>query len=241
MPWNSLKSFGTLYIFSIPFTVFGLIFTVLKLFSKKEKNEPLKYGTFLTLCVFLMGVFVGLLTREVNINRANIIWYPMMIFTTLGAYEICRRVKIFTILLATIYLISGCGFANSYFRNCHKFFEGFGESLHAVEEYDWDKIYVTSHLHEHYWDAQVSEILTLFHHQIDAEYLQGKTNGNSQTPYSERYSYVDLTKHPIDPNENAVYVFNELEIDRFDEVYFVVHDYGEYCAAIPRHLADGSN
>lgn len=69
--------------------------------------------------------------------------------------------------------------------------------------------------------------------------MQGKTNGESGTPYKERYNYVDLTEYPIDPSENAVYILNELEADRFDENDFEVRDYGEYCAAIPKHLITG--
>lgn len=240
-PWNSLPKFGTLYVFSIPFTIYGLFFTLHKLFSKKEKNDGVKYGAFLTLAFFAMGIAVGLITRDVNINRVNIIWYPMIIFTALGIYQVCRNVKIFTILLATIYLVSGYCFSSAYLRQCYPFFSGFRESLQAIEEYDYDKVYVTSHLHEHYWNAQVSEILTLFHHSIDAEYLQGSAvitdeNGKPLPAYKERYEYVDLTTYPLDPRENAVYILNELEADRFGKDDFEVFDYGEYCAAVPKRM-----
>lgn len=240
-PWNSLPKFGVLYLFSMPLTIYGFIFTLCKLFSKKVKDSNLKYGAFLTLAFFSMGIAVGVITRGLNVNRINIIWYSMIIFTALGIYQVCRNVKIFTILLATIYAASAIGFSTAYFKQCYPFFAGFRESLQQIEEYDYQKVYVTSHLHENYWDAQVSEILTLFHHSIDAEYLQGKAvltdeDGKPLPAYKDRYAYVDLSEYPIDPNENAVYILNELEIDRFDEDDFAVFDYGDYCAAIPKRL-----
>lgn len=208
---------------------------------KKVKDSNLKYGAFLTLAFFSMGIAVGVITRGLNVNRINIIWYSMIIFTALGIYQVCRNVKIFTILLATIYAASAIGFSTAYFKQCYPFFAGFRESLQQIEEYDYQKVYVTSHLHENYWGAQVSEILTLFHHSIDAEYLQGKAvltdeDGKPLPAYKDRYAYVDLSEYPIDPNENAVYILNELEIDRFDEDDFAVFDYGDYCAAIPKRL-----
>lgn len=240
-PWNSMEKFGTLYMFSMPFTISGMIFTFIHLFSKKEKDEALKYGAFLTLALFSMGVVVGLLTREVNINRANIIWYPMMIFTAIGIYEVCRRVKMFSILIAAIYLISACSFSYTYFTQCYPFFAGFRESLQTVESYNYHRIYVTSHLHEKYWDSQVAEILTLFHHQVDAAYLQGKleitdAQGNPLPSYKERYHYVDLSTYPVNAEEDAVYIINNLEADRFDESKFTIFNYGEYSAAIPNRM-----
>lgn len=81
-PWNAMPQFGALYLFSIPFTIYGFISTLCKFFSKKVKDEKLKYGAFLTLAFFAMGISVAVITRGLNVNRINIIWYPMIIFTS---------------------------------------------------------------------------------------------------------------------------------------------------------------
>ncbi len=243
MKWNTLPEFGTLYLFSMPFTITGFIITAKRFFfqKEKEKNAAQQYGSALILMFFAVGVEAGLLTNQVNVNRINVIFYSLIIFTALGIYEICRRVKLFTMILAAIYAISFCSFSYKYFTSCYPFFPGFGESLHMAEKYDYDTIYITSHIHADYENAQVSEILTLFHHSIDAKYLQGvksitDSKGNSLLPYHERYQYVDFSSFPIDENKNAVYIVNNEEVKLFDSELFTIHMFEKYSIVIPNKI-----
>ena len=70
--FNSIPAFGPLYHVSIPFVFVGIIVFTIQLF--REKNIE-KQTQMLALWGFLVtGIWVGLITYEVNINRVNIIF-----------------------------------------------------------------------------------------------------------------------------------------------------------------------
>ena len=112
--WNSINNFGPMYLFSILFLPLGIVF--ISLFSKYEESEK-SIGNILIIFWLLISVFVGL-SVSVNVNRINIIFYPLIIANALG---ICLLIKLFAnkIVIAgtlLIYLISFIYFSNAYFN-----------------------------------------------------------------------------------------------------------------------------
>ena len=94
--FNSIPAFGPLYHVSIPFVFAGIIVFTIQLF--REKNIE-KQTRMLALWGFLVtGIWVGLITYEVNINRVNIIFYPIIL---LCAYGIGLAVRKWNCLLYT--------------------------------------------------------------------------------------------------------------------------------------------
>lgn len=80
--YNALPAFGPLYHISIPFMAVGIVGFTRNLLQEKEigkKTRLLALWGFL-----LMGVWVGATTLEVNVNRINIIFYPLIFMCGYG-------------------------------------------------------------------------------------------------------------------------------------------------------------
>lgn len=77
LPWNDMDGFGTMYLFTVPFAILGL-FGFFK--GRGADNKWLALFTLLT------GIWVGIVTNGVNVNRINIIYYAELMFIALGIY-----------------------------------------------------------------------------------------------------------------------------------------------------------
>jgi hypothetical protein len=89
--FNTIPFFGPLYHISIPFMLLGIFVVVRSFFTEKETLLRTKH---IALIGFLLsGIWVGLITKEVNVNRINIIFYPLIIFTGIGVNSACEFTK----------------------------------------------------------------------------------------------------------------------------------------------------
>ena len=113
--WNSFEGSGTLYLFSLPISLFGII----KLVYRKEKcnsedNEYNQFGKVLLILWLIISLLCGILINAVNINRINIIWYILIIFNGIGIYEIISSVSSYkkevAIFFICIYMLSFLGY-----------------------------------------------------------------------------------------------------------------------------------
>ena len=251
-PWNNIPAFGNIYLFSVPFLLFGfgkLLSAAIKNRSGKlpgpeDGNKRIVFPIFIWLIVALIS---GIVINGANVNRINIIFYPLIILTGLGIYLCVSRVKLFGIVILLTYAIAFSGFCASYFGPNAKiigqaFYDGFGQSIEYVRDLNFDKIYITDWTQSEgsYW---VSEPLAQFYDRLDALYIQGKADAYSKRgvkllPYKERYQYTDFRSFTVDPNEKAVYIVRNEEIYRFDKTKFIIVNFKTYDAIIPNDLID---
>lgn len=263
--YNALPEFGPMYRISRPFMCLGIVVFALRflLSGKKKTDEKISRQSTLDLALLgflLMGIWVGLLTFEVNINRINIIFYPLMFFTVYGIQIViqyltkglnwllrCFVNKNITVRWVLIvgfivgYSILGVSFFNQYFRS-------FPEQIHTLfnvdflqivkeadEREDYDTLYITSNMG---WQNSVrmSEILTQYSCQIDALYYQGLTNetgGRTLRPYHERYCFVNLGETVL-LDEEALYVIHQRDIEVLaadcNDGYDIVLECGDFLA-----------
>ena len=224
--WNNIPAFGSIYLFSMPFAVLGFVYVLLRL-----KNND---GAVLLLFFFITGLWCGLCTNGVNINRINIIFYPQILFTALGIYTVFCRMDAFPLRLgvAAAYLLAFALLCSSYFgyyagQMEYCFFKDFGTAVSALQYSDAERFYITGKSQGEN-TAYVSEVLTLFYHQIDSEYYQGKTCPEGLLPYGERYTYANMEDIDIDPQEDAAYVAAENELGCFELELYDVEQFGSY-------------
>ncbi|MGN0981350.1 MAG: glycosyltransferase family 39 protein [Candidatus Limivicinus sp.] len=226
LPWNSIGQFGNLYLFSLPFALTGLVW----LWGKLKNSD----GAVLLLLFFVTGIWCGLCTNNVNINRVNIIFYPMLCFTGLGLYAVGRWVRVPFLRpgLAAGYLLAFCLFCGCYFGPYAQQIEGcfmkdFGEAVASLRDSTVEKLYITGKSQGEN-TAYVSQVLTLFYHETDAEYFQGKQEIPGLLPYRERYTFANMDRIAIDSRENAAYVAAEDELVNFDLSNYEIQQYGQY-------------
>lgn len=234
LPWNDIEGFGTMFLFSMPFFFCGIIEFI------RTKTDGAKG---IAVFAILSGVWVGLMTNSVNINRINIIYYGIMIFIVLGILFTIREIKISKWINLAVYAIAGVMLISTYFGTYAEtikgyFYYGFGDALEEAEASGADKIYVTADAQgKGYWN--VSEILTMFYDETDAEYFQGKTNENNGVellPYSERFTYESMSQSVVDnaKNEDAAFVILQSDAKYFNTDEYILTPYGNFCSAVKK-------
>ena len=157
--YNEIPGFGTMYLISWPFFIIGLYFLV--------KNRKKNTSVSLVFVWFITAVFTGLVTGNVNINRINIIFYPLIIITGAGLCLSAQRIKKLGMVLIPAYAVYFCLFTFTYFTDFarsikYTFLEDFGEALTYASSLDADKVYVTPNSQaKGRW--YVSEILAMYY------------------------------------------------------------------------------
>lgn len=235
---NTIPAFGTMYHFSILFIPFGIYRLFASLFTcwKKETdapgNLPLRTGLLLLTAWFLMGIWVGLITREVNVNRINIIHYPCILLTALGVQAAAKRfprvyrpiLAVFTLLFL---LFTGTYFTTYAAQSRTEYHEDFLEAMRTADSLPIDYLYISTDEH-----PQTMEILMQYALQTDALYYQQKTclnNGRECLLYSERYRFCYLAGDSLDWEQpRTAYLVTEQEWQQLDDTLYTIYDYGRY-------------
>jgi hypothetical protein len=243
LPWNAIPAFGPMYLFALPLIILGIVWMI------KTRREDKTIGRITIVVWLIISVLSALMINGININRINIIFYPLCILCGLGIWYLATAIRVKVVLPATalIFALAFSTFTVSYFGAHSKvlaanFYSGFGEALAAAEEEDADTIYVTNYtqFENSYY---VSEILTLFHSAIDAEYYTGEaqvysSDGHALLPYQQRYQYISFSA-PVSADKNAVYVINMAEKNLFALDVFDIDVYDGYALAIPKSFQGG--
>ena len=125
-PWNSIWPFGTIYIFSTIFTIIGIIIAI------KHRKE-IQYGYFMG--IWLIVALLLSFICEPNINRLNIIFFPIIFYTVIGIEEVAKQGKAFAISLLIIYILSFGLFLNTYFKEDANTYKTFEDNLEEPIKY----------------------------------------------------------------------------------------------------------
>lgn len=235
--WNSVNGFGTMYKCSLPFVILGAVSVLIG--ALKEKDDNKKAGCRILLCFWIFSLLTGVMINYVNVNRINIIFYIHIIFAAVGIYFVIRKWRITLYIVLEAYGILSVMFFNQYFtvwaENMETaFYADFVDALAYAKEYDCDYYSITPDTqYEGAWN--VSEIITLFVFDVDAEYYQG-TGGledNGYITYRDRFRYVNPPEDLYSAPENTVYVFRSGIQERFPRDRYSVTIFGDYAVAIP--------
>ena len=107
------------------------------------------------------------------------------------------------------------------------FYEDFAAALESVKDSDYTYYYITADTQSE-GTAQVSEILTLFWMEIDAQYYQGNTLSDDGLLYSEKYIYESMENITVDPDADAAYIVCGDDLLLFDRELYQSEQYGSY-------------
>ena len=233
LTWNAIDAFGTIYLCSVPLVFMGFVICLYKCIKEKESEKRAVYLLLViySVCAALVGVFIN----GVNVNRINIIFYANIIYMAVSIYHIVSWKKYSSAVFAVAYGVLSVLFIVNYFNSWEDqiekcFYSDFMDALYYVEEMDFDKCYITPDT-QYEGSYTVSEILTMFGLDIDAEYFQGKTNefGGKSIPYNERFIYSNPTDSKPVLDDKIVYIIRSSAYDNYDFSEWVVDDFGDYC------------
>lgn len=210
LQWNSIEPFGIIYIFSIFFTMMGILDSF-----KKDKIVQIKY--YYILNTWFISSMLLTFICEPNINRMNIIMIPIIYYTIIGIYIIMTNTKKAAIIISLIYIISFCLFLQKYFTQNFDEYGTFEADLKEVVEYvnkiDNKKIYITDKIQENYiyilfyakYDTK-DFVKTVYYEDPYVEYRRVKTFGKY---YIENIEELQL-------EENNVYVIKKEDKEQSD-------------------------
>ena len=137
LPWNQIMGIGLTYIISLPFTVYGIYCSV-----KKYKDN------IFNMLMNIWGItsFLLLFVLEPNVNRINIIFFPIIYYTIIGIYETVQQYSKLKYLFSAIYLICFVVFVVRYFTIDFSEYVVFEKDLKEMVEYaensECDNVYV---------------------------------------------------------------------------------------------------
>jgi 4-amino-4-deoxy-L-arabinose transferase-like glycosyltransferase len=251
--WNYIPDYGRMYLFSLPFIIMGLIW----LAKRRKQPDPgqiesaesraLQTGRFFLLTWLAVAAFSGLMVDNVNTNRINLIFYPVLMLAGLGLWHVlfeAAKVRKLVIAVAVLYAISFTGFTASYFGNHAKalandFCSGLTDAVKYADGLNTDVLYITadSRSRQAY---TCSEIYTMLGADIDAHYYQGKApayskDGKKLLPYQERYKYTNFMAFNFDQPAGSVYVFNMQDRDeasQFAPGTYQIRQFGNFGVAV---------
>lgn len=232
LPWNDIEGFGTMFVFSIPFMITGVV-ELRRAMSERSKG--------LVTFALLTGIWAGLLTNNVNVNRINIVYYGMMMFIVLGIVFVVREFRFARFAPIAAYTLAGIILISTYFGAYadligFHFFYGFGEAFDVAKAAGTQKIYITTDVRGE-GEYALTEIITMFHDETDAMYYQGKSNINNgvqMLPYKERFNYVNMDASVVAKGkaEDAAFVITDDDLVFFSESEYTITNFGNFCAAV---------
>lgn len=199
MPWNSMNSFfGTIYIFSAPFVLVGII-TALR---RKEKSAV----TYAFLCWLAVSVAM-MFVMSSNINRMNLIFIPLIYFTALGIYALTKK-RIVKATIGILYTVSFAAFVFSYAGAyqqdiARSFSYGFGDAVDFSETLDKNVCRVTP-------DSGSTYMLLLFYTETPPnEYLKTRVVENPDSAFENivsfgKYQITDSLPSDLDESTCAI-------------------------------------
>ncbi len=237
--YNALPDFGPMYHISTLFVPIGIGAFIYRVIKQKDRLQ--KTMDIALLFYFIVGIWTGLTTHRVNINRINIIFYALIFMTVYGMYTLCNFFRTFKLHIAGGFVIAYTVLAISFFT---QYFKEFPEDisvqfhrdlLEVIEESDklkdYDVMYVSSHV-GWFKNWMISEILTQYICELDAHYCQGLTNetgGRKLLPYRERYRFVSM-EHTTTYDATAIYIMHRSEYDTLTAPNDVILQKGDFVA-----------
>lgn len=228
---NSLPFYGCFYVISLPFTVYGLVKTVSKVFKEKSVFDFLIFDSFI--CSLLLFAYY----KAPNINRVNSIYLPLIIFTAYGLSELFKSKKQI-ICAALAYAICFCGFSIQYFgeeyRNniATEFYSSFGEAVKKADDISKNKsdIYVTANVNMPY-------IYALFYTETPPKDFVNTvkyTNPGSQFQQVESFKNFKFSHNYITSKAKGVYVIDNSDVQTIKKYTKEIYPYEKYSVAVIR-------
>ena len=125
LAFNTIPRFGTLFHFNLPFIILGFILCMRNgICPSSEEDFPID---FMILCAFFSALFTSLLVKDVNMNKANEIYFPLIWFLCSGIVNLLQKKR-----TACILTLAFCAFLSGSFL--HYYFTGFP----AAVERSWE-------------------------------------------------------------------------------------------------------
>lgn len=205
LTYNSYKEFGTIYMFMLPLVLIGFVMCIADLV------KSIKTKTYNPIALFIFqligGVAFTLILRGPNVNRANELFLPFMLFIFIAIYRLMDGKSIGMCIYGLCTAASFLFFMYFYFKGAvgvygfHPMYTSASPYFavnYAMENYAYDE---NTRVYLSYDDIDIAP-------GIQAYYFWGKPD-EKWTEEGREYGNVYLgLPEDFDENENAIYVLD---------------------------------
>lgn len=224
--YNSIPGYGNMYLFTVPFIILGIV--------SMTKRMRYNNASLITVSMFITSVFCGIVTASVNTNRINIVFYSLMIFAVIGIYEVFHYFSTKSYvktMIPVFYLVAFFSFCGFYFTEYPKmvdelFYVDFKNASEYMSNQDSEIYYISEDSKDEKYYVSLAEVLTMFYHDIDALYFQGKTTDDFGKTYDERYVY--FTCGELSEIEPGFYLVTSNDLSKFEDVDHTIETFGHF-------------
>ena len=221
---NVIAMYGCLYVISLPFFIGGLILTL------KRRN---RYD-FIMITAFVSAFLLLIIYSSANINRVNALYITMVYFIAVGIGAIMKNRVTFG-AVACAYMLLFAGFCTRYFGQDYRetmennFYASFGEAIVKAEEVAdaEETIYITG-------AANMPYIYVLFYNKIPpADYYNTAVFAN-RGAFESVSSFDRYIIGAYAPDEKAVFVLSNSELDFYDTTNADIYVYDRYSVVVQK-------
>lgn len=225
---NRVPGFGILYPPGILFAFLGLILCLQNSIRAKGKDHSL-----FILFWFISALSVGLL-QSVNINRINIIVFPIIYFMTFGVQFFLQKNRTIFFTIVGLFSIYFLFFTHAYFTWYPvdvkgAFFSGLREAIASASNQTTEKICVTERVNQPY-------IFVLFQEKIDPRVYQKTVeiiNPGAEFQGVRRFGRYAFGLDFCHDGPYDAYILHRDERGMFSTQDFRVEDFDLFSTAIP--------
>lgn len=226
--WNAIPPFGYMYPIALPFILIGLV-TMFGALTNKLNTAKAIVALW-----FIVAALMAFIT-DVNINRINIVFYPILFFTVAGLLWLLKNDKWIgrgaVAAFAIFFLLFS---ANYYTRFPDKisaaFYESFGEAINYASEETEGKVYITDRVNMPYIYVLTYEKISP-HAFLDSVKYRNKGDAFQWVDSFDRYQFGQPQIHE---GEQAAYLFANGEQMPEDESQFIFKRFKHYTVVTER-------
>lgn len=214
--YNAIPAFGTLYYISIPFFIFGLVFAICDFINSIKRKENNIDFVFLIMLVVIF--IVSLCIEDININKINALYIPLIYFVAKGIWFLCNKFPKTYIIVIFIYVLELILFLNTYFgefanTKLYLFEKNILHAIEFAESLNSENVYVENSLNQTY-------IYTVLGSETNTKEFSKtyKRSGYSIVAFDKYQFYLEEAHNLYD--ENWVYVIkNDINLINILEEY----------------------
>ncbi|OBR67779.1 hypothetical protein A7K91_08580 [Paenibacillus oryzae] len=226
--WNAVPPYGYLYPIAVPFILFGIAYSFQLVWRSKS------IGHALLLSWLAAAIMVALVT-EININRINIIFYPLLLFASGGIVPLWQRWRLAAMTAIISFGLFFAAFAAYYFTTYSEklsmvFFESFGDAVSYASDQTDGTVYVTPSVNMPY-------IYVLFYERIDPrDFADSVVYGNPGGAFQQVSSFGRYRFQHGEPQlgETAAYIYasGEVNAEQMEQNGYQVKRFKHYTVVV---------
>lgn len=242
----SVRGYHTLFTFTGPMMLLGGLLLWRRRRTGMLRGEACTADglrvteAYILLALMASMFFAGLCTVGGHIWRINGSYFPLLLLACYALRFICRRVRIFALPVALMYLVAavGCGvtlFGERTLGDGNTVTTRYGETnaLIAARDLPFEHMYIRVGDDEDEFTA--AELRVLYFHGITAAQWRGEEPLPSGKMYVDTYEYWGESDWAFeyDVEENAAYVLRPSDLETFDAEGFTLMRFYDGALAYP--------